>query len=69
MSETKITVDALWTEKPSPENVRTIKVKEEDGLITITATDNVGSQYLMLPEKGAIELAKAITATVEQNTE
>jgi len=69
MSETEIKVDGLWTEKPSPEDIRTIRVKEENGVITVTSTDNLGTQYLMLPEEDAVELAEAITATVEQNTE
>jgi hypothetical protein len=66
MSETEIEVNGLWTEKPSPEKIRTIRVeKKSDSVITITSTDNLGSQYLMLPEEGAVELAEAITATVE----
>jgi hypothetical protein len=65
MSEIEIEVDGLWTEKPAPENVRTIRVKEENGVITVTSTDNLGTQYLMLPEEDAVELADAITATVE----
>jgi hypothetical protein len=65
MSETEIEVNGLWTEKPSPENIRTIRVKEENGVITITSTDDLGTQYLMLPAEDAVELAQAITATVE----
>jgi len=66
MSETEIKVDGLWTEKPAPENIRKIRVEEKsDGVIKITSTDNLGTQYLMLPAEDAVELADAITATVE----
>jgi hypothetical protein len=65
MTETEIDVDGLWTEKPAPEKIRTIRVKEENDVITITSTDDLGTQYLMLPAEDAVELAEAITATVE----
>lgn len=69
MSGIEIDVDGLWTEKPSPEDIRTIRVEQDgDWVVKITSTDNLGTQYLMLPEEDAVKLAEAITATVEQQS-
>jgi hypothetical protein len=66
MSETEIGVDGLSTARPAPQEVERIRVEEKaDDLVTITSTNNLDTTFLMLPEEDAVELAEAITATVE----
>jgi len=69
MNETEFDVDGLSTARPAPQDVERIRVEEKtDNLVTITSTNNLDTTFLMLPEEDAVELAEAITATVE-NTE
>lgn len=66
MSETEFDVDGLSTARPAPQDVERIRVEEKaDDLVTITSTNNSDTTFLMLPEEDAVELAEAITATVE----